>query len=52
MPKDWEVVLGVVGDDFFLILPKFVNWDTVLGTLGDAQEPHRISCVLSSDGRD
>ena len=37
MPKDWDVVgLGIVGDEFFPILLKIIEWETVLGTLGDA----------------
>jgi len=36
VPKDWEVGLGVGRDEFFSILPKFLDWETVLGTLGDA----------------
>ena len=36
MPKDWEVGLGVVGDDFFPILPKIIDWESGLDTLGDA----------------
>ena len=36
MPKDWDVGLGVIGDEFFLTLPKFLDWKTVFGTLGDA----------------
>jgi hypothetical protein len=34
--KDWEVGLGVVGDEFFLILLKFLDWETTLDTLEDA----------------
>jgi len=35
--KDWDVVgLGIVGDEFFPILLKILEWETVLGTLGDA----------------
>jgi hypothetical protein len=34
--KDWEVGLGVVGDYFFVVLPKILDWESVLGTLGDA----------------
>jgi len=30
------VILGVVGDVFFSILPKIMDWEIVLGTLGDA----------------
>jgi hypothetical protein len=31
------VGLRVIGDEFFFsISPKFLDWDTVLGTLGDA----------------
>ena len=34
MPKDWDVVgLGIVGDEFFPILLKILEWETVLGTL-------------------
>jgi hypothetical protein len=37
VPKDWEVGLGVVGDEFFFsILPKFLDGETLLDTLGDA----------------
>jgi hypothetical protein len=36
VPKDWEVGFGVIGDEFFSILPKFMDWDTLMGTLGDA----------------
>jgi hypothetical protein len=36
--KDWEVDLGVVGHEFFSILPKFLDWESLLGTLGDAEE--------------
>jgi hypothetical protein len=44
VPKDWEVGLGVVGDDFFPILLKILDWESVLDTLGDALSlifPHR-----------
>jgi hypothetical protein len=30
------VGLRVVGDEFFSILPKFLKWETILGTLADA----------------
>ena len=43
MPKDWEVGLGVGRDEFFSILPKFLDWETVLGTLGDALN---LNCIL------
>jgi len=34
VPKDWDVVgLGIVGDEFFPILLKILEWETVLGTL-------------------
>jgi len=36
VPKNWEVGLRVVGDEFFKILPKFLDWEIVWGTLGDA----------------
>ena len=37
MPKDWKVGLRVVEDEFFFsILPKFLDWETVLGTLAYA----------------
>jgi hypothetical protein len=39
VPKDWEVGLVVVGDGVFSILPKILDWETVLGTLGDALIP-------------
>jgi hypothetical protein len=35
VPKDWEVGLGT-GDGFFPFLPKILDWDALLGTLGDA----------------
>ena len=35
VPKDWEMGLRVVWDEFFLILLKFLDWETVLGTLRD-----------------
>jgi hypothetical protein len=33
------VCLRVVGDEFFSILPKFLDSETLLGTLGDALTP-------------
>ena len=36
VPKDWEVDLEVVGDEFFSILPKFLDLETLLATFGDA----------------
>jgi hypothetical protein len=41
--KRLEVALGVVGNEFFSILPKFLNWETVLDTLGDALS---LNCIL------
>jgi hypothetical protein len=37
VPKDWEVSLGVVGDEFFSFFPKIMDREGLLGTLGDAQ---------------
>jgi hypothetical protein len=34
--KDSEVGLGVVGDNLFSILPKILDWKSVLDTIGDA----------------
>ena len=36
MPKDWEVSLGVVVDRFFSFFQKIIDWEGILGTLGDA----------------
>jgi hypothetical protein len=37
VPKDRKVRLRVVGDGFFFsILLKILDWDSVLGTFGDA----------------
>ena len=36
VPKDWEMGLGVIGDEFFSILPKFLDLETLLATFGDA----------------
>jgi hypothetical protein len=36
VPKDWDVGLEVVKDEFFSILQKFLDWKTLLGTLEDA----------------
>jgi hypothetical protein len=33
--KDWEMSLGVVENEFFYFL-KFMDWERLLGTLGDA----------------
>jgi len=36
VPKDWEMGLGVIGDEFFSILPKFLDWEAILVILGVA----------------
>jgi hypothetical protein len=46
VPKDWEMVLGVVGDVFFLILPKIVDWEVVSGTVGDALIAYNDNAIV------
>ena len=49
MPKDWEVGLGVVGDEIFSILSKFLDWETLLGSPGDALKHYQAGlCGLPS----
>ena len=46
VPKDWEMGLRVVWDEFFLILLKFLDWETVLGTLGDVLKTRIRTCAM------
>ncbi|OQU77745.1 hypothetical protein SORBI_3009G096100 [Sorghum bicolor] len=34
--KDWELGLETIGDGCFPFLPKILDWEALLGTLGDA----------------
>ena len=39
--------MGTLEDKFFLLLPKVLDWDPLLGTLGDAQRGLRQGDSLS-----
>jgi hypothetical protein len=43
------VGLGIVGDEFFPILPKVLDEKTFLGTLGDARDPINLVMEITNN---
>jgi hypothetical protein len=43
VPKDQEVGLETLRDVFFLFFPKILDWEALLGTLGDALRRKLVS---------